>query len=256
MAPSRIDSSETTYQRRASKYQRDALTWLESLGLGFDRNDKSTWKKENLPQSWKGGMCLLHFSAAHEKYMWDVRWYVRRLDLTQNRRPLTFTYGISLASLELLRPSSDSGKLNELVVSFERISHCRNLLLASTILNPGLTVTKYRRAKDFVVFRGTSATLFDQYFEENPVSSPMPWRTAKHKDFHPFSEKDLDWYRERGCELIKVGAEPGDLFLWDSRQTHWAQFGESDVVHTIVYATYTPAAWMSYEDRGDEEGVV
>lgn len=100
MAPSRIDTPEAVVPKqqnqhgdwrddffrdgyvvikgvipkeRAQQYQGDALTWLESFGLGFDRNDKSTWKKENLPQSWKGGM-YLHFSAAHEKYMWDIRW--------------------------------------------------------------------------------------------------------------------------------------------------------------------------------------
>lgn len=61
---------------RARQYQSEALTWLESFGIGFDRNDKTTWKKENVPQSFKGGM-YLHFSAAHEKYVWDVRWYVR-----------------------------------------------------------------------------------------------------------------------------------------------------------------------------------
>jgi hypothetical protein len=60
---------------KAKAYQNSALEWLEGFNLGFDRNDKSTWKKENLPQSWKGGM-YLHFSAAHEKYMWDARLYV------------------------------------------------------------------------------------------------------------------------------------------------------------------------------------
>lgn len=60
-------------KERARQYQSDALTWLESFGLGFDREDKGTWKTDNLPQSWKGGM-YLHFSAAHEKYMWDIRW--------------------------------------------------------------------------------------------------------------------------------------------------------------------------------------
>ncbi len=59
---------------RAEAYQSAALDWLEGFNLGFDRNDKSTWKKENLPQSWKGGM-YLHFKAAHEKYVWDARWY-------------------------------------------------------------------------------------------------------------------------------------------------------------------------------------
>jgi hypothetical protein len=70
-----------------------------------------------------------------------------------------------------------------------------------------------------VVMKG-SAPLFDRFFEENPVSGPTPWRTAKHQDFHPFTEKNLDWYRAQGCELVKVCAEPGDLIMWDSREVH------------------------------------
>lgn len=58
---------------KAASYQGDALTWLEGFNLGFDRNDKSTWTKKHVPQSWKGGMYLF-FKAAHEKYVWDARW--------------------------------------------------------------------------------------------------------------------------------------------------------------------------------------
>ena len=43
---------------RAAAYQNKALNWLESFNIGFDKNDKTTWKKEHLPQSWKGGMYL------------------------------------------------------------------------------------------------------------------------------------------------------------------------------------------------------
>jgi ectoine hydroxylase-related dioxygenase (phytanoyl-CoA dioxygenase family) len=93
-----------------------------------------------------------------------------------------------------------------------------------------------------------SAPLFRQFFEENPVSGPTPWRTAKHQDFHPFTEENLDWYRSKGCELIKVCAEPGDLIMWDSRQVHWAKFGDSETIRTLIYATYTPASWMTAEN--------
>ncbi|GAA82776.1 MFS transporter [Aspergillus luchuensis IFO 4308] len=231
-------------KERASEYQSEALTWLESFGLGFDRNDKSTWKKENLPQSWKGGM-YLHFSAAHEKYVWDVR-----------------------CEPGVIAPFAKLWGTDELVVSFDTVNitlpqsivgtydsqpwpHCdqaperKGLVCVQGIVNLSSAGPD---DGGLIVMKG-SAPLFDQFFEENPVTGPTPWRTAKHKDFHPFSDKDLDWYRERGCELIKVCAEPGDLILWDSRQMHWAQFGTSDVVRTIVYATYTPAAWMSEEDR-------
>lgn len=60
-------------KERAAEYVEASLDWLESFNIGFDRNDKSTWKKENVPQNFKGGM-FLHFAAAHEKWMWDARW--------------------------------------------------------------------------------------------------------------------------------------------------------------------------------------
>ncbi|PWY67011.1 MFS transporter [Aspergillus eucalypticola CBS 122712] len=231
-------------KERASEYQSEALTWLESFGLGFDRNDKSTWKKENLPQSWKGGM-YLHFSAAHEKYVWDVR-----------------------CEPGVIAPFAKLWGTDELVVSFDTVNitlpqsivgtydsqpwpHCDQAPERKGLVCVQGIVNLSNAGPDdggLIVMKG-SAALFDQFFEKNPVTGPTPWRTAKHKDFHPFSDKDLDWYRERGCELIKVCAEPGDLILWDSRQMHWAQFGTSDLVRTIVYATYTPAAWMSEEDR-------
>ncbi|CAK44625.1 hypothetical protein CBS115989_1788 [Aspergillus niger] len=231
-------------KERASEYQSEALTWLESFGLGFDRNDKSTWKKENLPQSWKGGM-YLHFSAAHEKYVWDVR-----------------------CEPDVIAPFAKLWGTDELVVSFDTVNitlpqsivgaydsqpwpHCDQAPERKGLVCVQGIVNLSNSGPDdggLIVMKG-SAPLFDQFFEENPVTGPTPWRTAKHKDFHPFHDKDLDWYRERGCELIKVCAEPGDLILWDSRQMHWAQFGTSDLVRTIVYATYTPAAWMSEEDR-------
>jgi hypothetical protein len=70
-----------------------------------------------------------------------------------------------------------------------------------------------------VVVKG-SAPLFDRFFEENPVTGPTPWRSAKHQDFHPYSEENLDWYRAQGCELVKVCAEAGDLIMWGSREVH------------------------------------
>ncbi|RAK80590.1 MFS transporter [Aspergillus fijiensis CBS 313.89] len=229
---------------RAQEYQSRALDWLESFGLGFDRHDKSTWKKENLPQSWKGGM-YLHFSAAHEKYVWDVR-----------------------CEPGVIAPFAKLWETDELVVSFDTV----NITLPQSIVGeydskpwPHVDQAPERSGMQcvqgivnlseagpadggLVVMKG-SAPLFDEFFAANPVTGPTPWRTAKHKDFHPFSEADLAWYTARGCELVKVCAEPGDLIIWDSRQVHWARFGESDVVRTIVYATYTPAAWMTDADR-------
>lgn len=94
-----------------------------------------------------------------------------------------------------------------------------------------------------------SAPLFRRFFDENPVSGPTPWLSAKHQDFHPFTNNNLAWYKAQGCELVKMCAEPGDVILWDSREVHWAKYSDSDVLRTLIYATYTPASWMTPEDQ-------
>jgi len=35
-------------------------------------------------------------------------------------------------------------------------------------------------------------------------------------DWHAFDESEMQWFYDRGCSLVKVEAEPGDLILWDS----------------------------------------
>lgn len=97
-----------------------------------------------------------------------------------------------------------------------------------------------------LVMKG-SAPLFDQFFKEHPPTGRENIQ-AKHKDFFPFTEENLEWYESYGCELVKVCAEPGDLILWDSRQVHWAKFADSNTVRTLIYACYTPAAWAAPED--------
>ncbi|CZR52805.1 uncharacterized protein PAC_02682 [Phialocephala subalpina] len=229
---------------RAIGYQSDALTWLEGFNLGFDRNDKSTWKKENLPQSWKGGM-YLHFAAAHEKYVWDARCEPGVIEHFA-RLWGTDELLVSFDTVNITLPKSIVGEYDS-----QPWPHCdqapekKDLACVQGIIqlseagpnDGGLLVMKH------------SAPFFRKFFEENPVSGPTPWRTAKHQDFHPFTEDNLDWYRSQGCELIKVCAELGDLIMWDSRQVHWAKFGDSDLVRTLIYATYTPASWMTPENQ-------
>lgn len=58
-------------EERALQYRQRAFQWLENFGLGFDRNDESTWIAEKLPPMFKGGM--LSSRVYHEQWVWDVR---------------------------------------------------------------------------------------------------------------------------------------------------------------------------------------
>ena len=98
-----------------------------------------------------------------------------------------------------------------------------------------------------LVVRKGSSKLFGQFFKEFPPDRTKGPLAALHYDFYPFQDADLKWYEERGCEIVKVCAEPGDLILWDSRQMHYAVFPETDMIRTIIYACYAPRSFASEE---------
>jgi len=80
---------------QAASYVDRAYAWLEGFGKGFDRNDRSSWKVQNLPSfskydtvplptcsHWvglqlmsvwcRGGLFNRHGSG-HEQFAWDIR---------------------------------------------------------------------------------------------------------------------------------------------------------------------------------------
>jgi hypothetical protein len=62
---------------KAQKIQDDAMAYLESFGLGFDRNDKSTWVPEKMPYYYKGGL-IYCYGSGHEQFIWDIKWVGRQ----------------------------------------------------------------------------------------------------------------------------------------------------------------------------------
>jgi len=56
---------------KAKSYQNKALDWLMSFDSGIDLNDRSTWKKDRFPSSFKS--MFFAYCVTHEKFMWDAR---------------------------------------------------------------------------------------------------------------------------------------------------------------------------------------
>ncbi|KAJ4996565.1 hypothetical protein K4K48_008324 [Colletotrichum sp. SAR 10_66] len=226
---------------KADMYRQKALNWITSFNKGLDLNDSTTWTDAHLPQSFKAGM-YLNYCAAHEKYVWDAR-----------QEP-----GV-LEAFEKIWGT------NELVVSFDTINvtfpnrkdvnwspwphvdqapERKGLSCVQGIINLSRAGPK---DGGLLLMKGSSK-LFDKFFALNPPDRSQGIG-AKHYDFYPFKEHHVKWFKEQGCELIKVCAEPGDLILWDSRSMHYAAFPESDTIRTIIYACYTPARFLLEEDR-------
>lgn len=81
-----------------------------------------------------------------------------------------------------------------------------------------------------IVVKGSSK-LNEQFFKSHDVHGRKTWGPA---DWFGFEQKEVDWFLERGCEVVKVCAEPGDLILWDSRTVHWNVMPESQVTRAVM----------------------
>lgn len=62
-----------------------------------------------------------------------------------------------------------------------------------------------------------------------------------------FVDEDMDWYRAKGCELVKVCAGEGDLILWDSRTIHWNSSPVGEQTRFATYVCYCPRSMASAE---------
>jgi hypothetical protein len=66
-----VFKNAVTPEKAQNYYYKKALGWLRSFDNGFDLQDRNTWRKEHLPQSFKN--MYIWYCAAHEKFMWDAR---------------------------------------------------------------------------------------------------------------------------------------------------------------------------------------
>ncbi|KAK7978165.1 hypothetical protein PG988_005655 [Apiospora saccharicola] len=234
-------------RERADAYRQRMLDWFAKFDFGFDINDKSTWVQEHLPKMMKGessSTIAPPMRSGHGKSE----------ALTA---PLLSEPGV-------IEPFAQLWNTDELLVSFD----------APNITLPGRTdvdgapwphVDQSPTRKGLVCVQGIvnlspagpndgglqlftgSSELFEQFFVEHPLQ-PKPEGAPGQVDWYGFTDADVKWFTDRGCERIKVEADPGDVIIWDSRTVHYSSQPASDVIRTIMYATYAPASLASPED--------
>jgi hypothetical protein len=82
-----------------------------------------------------------------------------------------------------------------------------------------------------IVMKG-STNLMGEFFKAHPQVIGRPtWGT---RDWFGFEKSEVPWFEERGCEIVKVCAEPGDVILWDSRTMHWNCVPETQNIRAII----------------------
>lgn len=225
-------------EERAQSYIDRMFQWLESFPYGFKFDDKSTWNTHHLPAHMKGGM-YHGYSVQHEKVMWDARCEPKVIEAFSKLWG-TDKLLVSFDGMNLTIPATDC-PASEPWPHVDQSPLRKGMQCVQGILN-----FARNRPHDggLIVVKGSSK-LNEQFFKSHDVHGRKTWGPA---DWFGFEQKEVDWFLERGCEVVKVCAEPGDLILWDSRTVHWNVMPESQVTRAVMYICYTPASFASSED--------
>ncbi|KAF4540680.1 Phytanoyl- dioxygenase [Lasiodiplodia theobromae] len=226
-------------QEKASSYVDRMFQWLESFPFGFKRDDPSTWNANHLPAHMKGGM-FHGYAVQHEKVMWDARCEPNIIEAFSKLWG-TDKLLVSFDGMNLTIPATDRPAL-EPWPHVDQSPLRKGMQCVQGILNFAPNGPK---DGGLIVVKGSSK-LEELFFEaHNDVQGRETWGPA---DWFGFQQDEVDWFLDRGCEVLKVCADPGDLILWDSRTVHWNVMPESDVTRAAMYICYTPASFASAED--------
>ncbi|GAA5924593.1 uncharacterized protein JCM15063_005684 [Sporobolomyces koalae] len=228
-------------RERALEYRQRAFDWLESWDRGFDRTDPSTFGDEHLPVNKRGGM-YFQYGFAQEQWVWDIRcepgvkeafetlWNTDRLVSSMDGGAIMLPG----------RPPIPAGER-----SWKHIDLCpsrKGFFVAQGIVNLN---DNGPDDGGLVVIKGSSR-LIEQYFNEK--GRPPLRGSGKQIDWHAFDESEMEWFYERGCELVKVCAEPGDLILWDSATIHQNCPPSGSRDRIVTYVCMGPADLVTEED--------
>ncbi|KAL8280302.1 hypothetical protein RQP46_007219 [Phenoliferia psychrophenolica] len=239
---------------RALEYRSKAHAWLEGFGLGYDRNDESTWTNAHLPPHIKGGM--FGSRVFQERWVWDVRTepgVIGAFAQLWGTDKLTTSFdaaSVMLPHRKDLPPPSAGDKWEHMDQSPNR---------SGFFVAQGLVNLNFNGPEDggLMVLSGSSVLIEElvpllRYFATFPEekANGHSWGPA---DWYGFSDEQQQWFFARGCEWIKVCAGPGDLILWDSRCMHFNRRPSGDVDRVCTYVCMAPAELLNASDLATKQ---
>ncbi|EXJ79491.1 hypothetical protein A1O1_08755 [Capronia coronata CBS 617.96] len=228
-------------KERCDYYTNSFFDWLESFPYGFSRDDPSTYVPEYLPSSMKGGM-YHGYKCQHEKFVWEARLEPSVIKVFEeiwgtDKLLVSFDgFNFTLPATAKLLPKEETAPWPHVDQSPQRKGlHCVQGIINIAPNGP--------QDGGLVVMKG-SHHHFTEFFKHNE-GKRADWGS---EDWRGFSEEQMEWFKERGCELTKVCAGPGDVILWDSRCVHYNVLPEGDQLRALFYACYTPAEFATQEN--------
>ncbi|KAJ3513320.1 hypothetical protein NM208_g15205 [Fusarium decemcellulare] len=229
-------------RERAEKYGEDIISYLETFqgGLGFKRNDPSTVRNENLPVITEKGM-ILGYGVAHESFTWAIRQesgVIEAFERVYDTQDLI----VSFDAINVSFPGRKDVKPNKPWPHQDQDPEKPGFRCLQGLVN---ILPNGDQDGGLIVCKG--AHLLSEEFHEafkNEENKIWAWT----KEWYGFTEQGMEWLKQKGCEWIKVNAEPGDLLLWDSRTPHYNLSPEGSMPRFCTYTCYMPAADATQED--------
>ncbi|KAH7333425.1 hypothetical protein BKA65DRAFT_527578 [Rhexocercosporidium sp. MPI-PUGE-AT-0058] len=227
-------------RENADKYAEDMYKWLENFGLGFKRDDPSTFNEEHMPIITEKGMCL-GYGIAHETFTWAIRsepGVIDAFEKVYKDEDLIVSFdcvNFSFPRRTDLKPNKAWPHQDQdpKKPGFRCLQGLVNLL-PNGPEDGGLIVCK----GGHVVSED-----FHKVFENEPDKI---W--AWTEEWYGITDSGMKWLKERGLKWEKVCADPGDLIIWDSRTPHYNLPPTSQKPRFCAYTCYMPVESATQED--------
>ncbi|KAH8662227.1 hypothetical protein BX600DRAFT_414273 [Xylariales sp. PMI_506] len=233
---------------RAAEIGEEMYNYLETFagGLGFKRDDPSTWTLEHLPVITEKGM-ILGYGVAHESFTWKIRQEPGVVEAFQ-RVYDTPDIIVSFDGVNMALPGRTDVEANKPWPHQDQDPEKPGFRCLQGLVN---ILPNGDNDGGLIVCKG--AHLLSEEFHEQFKDEPNKiW--AWTKEWYGFTDEGMAWLKEKGAEWIKVNAEPGDLLLWDSRTPHYNLSPAGTTPRFCTYTCYMPAADATQEDLIRKKG--
>ncbi|WOO78371.1 uncharacterized protein LOC62_02G001919 [Vanrija pseudolonga] len=236
------------------QFQESALSWLEGFPFGFKRDDRSTWTAEHLPYSTTGGL-YNRYAVGHEDFVWKIRsepgirdvfaqvWGTDDLISSFDGFNASFPINKETGRTDIAptKPWPHIDQNPRRVHQFELYQGIANL--SPNGPNDG----------GLCVLRG-SHKLHEEHFAA--IGGFRPDRDAgENENGYLYTEEDFQWYKDKGCEEVKVCANAGDFILWDSRTVHWNASPVGTQTRFVTYVCLCPRSFMTSDELTEKRKV-
>lgn len=223
--------------------------WLEGLGTGIKRKDKTSWSNERWPACIRQGM--LQHTLGQEEFIWKIREH-QNVKNIYSRIFNTDQLLVSFDGASIGRPP-ETGFIQVLNDSW---LHTDQDIIYGMDLDDVYT-SKYYSVQgianfeqcddeDACLFVGEKSHLFHSELFKHNGNKPVG-------NWYIMTKDDIGFLTDRGVKFIKINAPKGSFILFDSRASHQAyphqkKRKDKNRFRYVIYVAMTPANRATKKD--------